>query len=126
MDIQSFINEWNGKYNNEDGAYGPQCTDIVKSWEKENGWTISHGNAIDYAKGEPGFTFHANTPSYVPPVGAIAVFQIGQYGHVGIVAPGTNVRTLVCFEQNDPLGSVCHLHNYNYISPKALGFLVKA
>ena len=126
MDINAFVNEWNGKHCDMDGVYGPQCVDLVKEWEKENGWTISHGNAIDYAKGEPGFTFFKNTTAGVPPSGSIVVFQVGPYGHVGIAMPGCNTRVLVCFQQNDPLGSVCHIKNYNYLNPKCLGWLVKS
>jgi surface antigen len=125
MDINKFVAEWNGKYNNEDGVYGPQCVDIVKEWEKENGWVISHGNAIDYAKGEPGFTWTPNTSTGVPPAGALVVFQVGEYGHIAIALSGSNDKTLITFEQNDPLGSVCHIHNYNYLNPRCLGWLHK-
>lgn len=125
IDINAFVTKWNGKECNT-GEYPDQCVNIIKEWEKENGWNTTYGNAIQYWTGtEPGWTKVANTPEGVPPVGAIAVFQVGQYGHVALCLAGSNTNTLVTFEQNDPLGSYCHVHNYNYLSPKCLGWLIK-
>ncbi len=123
IDINNFVVRWNGKVCNT-GPYPDQCVNLIKEWEKENGWPTTYGNAIDYAKGQPGWTWVNNTPTGVPPPGSIVVFQVGQFGHVALALSGSNAHTLVSFEQNDPLGSPCHVHNYNYLSPKCLGWLI--
>lgn len=123
IDIHKFVEKWNGVECNN-GPYKDQCVNLIKQWEAENGWPTTYGNAIDYAKGQPGWKFVKNTPTGVPPVGAIAVFKVGEFGHVVLVLPGSNQRTLVAFEQNDPLGSPCHVRNYNYVSPQCLGWLI--
>jgi surface antigen len=125
IDINQFVEKWNGKECNT-GPYPDQCVNVIKEWCAENGWPTTWGNAIDYwNNGEAGWTKTANTPTGVPPAGAIAVFNVGQYGHVALVLPGSNQLTLVTFEQNDPLGSYCHVHNYNYLRPQCLGWLTK-
>ena len=123
IDINGFVAKWNGQ-ECETGPYRDQCVNLIKEWEAENGWPTTYGNAIDYAKGQPGWTWVGNTPAGVPPAAAIAVFRVGQYGHVALVLPGSNTRTLVTFEQNDPLGSSCHVHNYDYLRPVCLGWLI--
>ncbi len=122
IDLNAFVQKWSGQ-DCKTGPYDDQCVNLVREWELENGWTMTYGNAIDYAKGQPGWTWHPNTPTNFPPPGAIAVFKVGIYGHVGIAMPGCNARNLILFEQNDPLGSYCHIHTYDYIRPQCLGYL---
>lgn len=69
-------------------------------------WTLASAVTKKY------FDIVPNTPTYLPPVGAIAVFgkdgdtvSAGKIsgipvGHVSMVAPGTNMMDLVSFDQN--------------------------
>lgn len=62
------------------------------------------------------FTWVRNTPSGVPPRGAIMVWNGnvgGGWGHTGVVT-AANVNTFDCYQQNDPFGSGMHVKTYNY------------
>ena len=137
--FQPFFAEWNGHYTNCGGgtlasgmAY--QCVCLAKQWEEYQGWTpLTHGNAIKYWEdGESGYTKVENTPEGIPPVGALVIFEEGEYGHIAIAAPDCTVRNCVVFQQNAPeagttthAGSPCNLETYNYEKPKCLGWLIK-
>ncbi len=134
IDIHAFVAKWNGKV--IPGPIADQCVNVIKEWEKENGWSTTFGNAIDYSKGQAGWQWIKNTPTGVPPAGAAVVFQEPmvwdsqskiwvEYGHIALAYTGSNQKVLVTFEQNDPLGSAAHIKDYNYINPKCLGWLVK-
>lgn len=129
-DINAFVQEWNGKYVGSPIAGVHQCVALVKQWEAENGWETTWGNAIDYwTHGEAHYNKVANNPSNLnqfPPAGALVVFEIGQYGHIGIALPGTNGHHIVLFNQNDPIGKVSDVLTFDYVHPKCLGWLVHA
>lgn len=146
MNINQFVSEWNGKHVEADGSQPnsdtyDQCVDLVKEWEKENGWNpITHGNAIDYAKGESGYTWVPNSTtdsSNYPTPGDLVVFALGVYGHVGICV-SANFHAVSVFQQNAPEagytrivdgktvfypGSPCNIATYNYIKPVCVGWL---
>lgn len=125
--LDSFITRLLGKKVDTDNypAYNKyQCVDLVKQWAKENGWKITSGNALYYRGNADGINY-SWCPNYiwaVPRPGDIIVFDLSRLGHIGIVV-SANVFVVKVFEQNNPLGSACHLRNYNYIRPKCLGWL---
>lgn len=62
------------------------------------------------------FDWVRNTPSGIPPRGAIMVWNGnvgGGAGHTGVVT-AANVNTFDCYQQNDPYNSAMHVKTYNY------------
>ena len=92
-----------------DKRYNAQCMDLIIDyvlWYTDNK-VRTWGNARDAVdnKLEPYFTWHDNTPNYVPPVGSIGVATFGtpgyeKYGHIWIVYGKANVNTVQVLEQN--------------------------
>lgn len=92
-----------------DKRFNAQCMDLIIDyvlWFTDNQIRM-WGNARDAVDNnlEPYFTWHDNTPSYVPPVGAIGVATFGtpgyeKYGHIWIVNGKANVNTVQVLEQN--------------------------
>lgn len=130
MTIQDFVKKYQGKIVADPwGAYKGECVSLVKMWLKENGWPILHGNAINWQyNGGNGYQWIKNYVWTVPKAGDIAVFQIGQYGHIGIVMPGSNGRSMDVFSQNWPTGNdtdPAKVTTFDYVRPKCLGFIRK-
>lgn len=132
MTLQEFITKWDGKYADWDGAYKAQCVDICQYWSKEVGGKPFTG---DYAyqmanQTQNGvYTWIVNTPEAVPQAGDVVIWgkEINGYaGHIGIATGKGTTDTFECFEQNDPVGTPCHLKTYTYdyvvgwLRPKAL------
>lgn len=124
MTAQEFANRWNGKTLDQDGAYGGQCVDVTRKWEQDNGWPITVGNAIEWPKNYDRKTFdwidyHAG---WKPVEGDMVVFgkEYGPYGHIALVLSADQSK-MHSFEQNDPIGSVCHYKDYSYTG--VLGWL---
>lgn len=92
-----------------DKSYHAQCADLILDYvywftDKQVRPT---GDARDFIntnyKGY--FKIIKNTPNYLPPVGAIAVYREGtpgylKYGHINIVYKNPTLDTFVCLEQN--------------------------
>ena len=123
--VPQLISDLSGKKKEYAGAPQNQCVDLVNFFLAKNGKpAILNRNAIDF-RTAPGYTYVPNTLSYLPPVGAVAILQIGNYGDVAIVAPGTTVNDLVLFGQNYPVGAPCRVRTHKGYQPtKGLGFLV--
>lgn len=92
-----------------DKRFNAQCMDLIIDyvlWFTDNKvkmWGDAK-DAVDNKLG-PYFTWHDNTPNYVPPVGAIGVANFGtpgyeKYGHIWIVYAKANVNTVQVLEQN--------------------------
>lgn len=129
MTTEQFVAKYNGKGINFDGQYGNQCMDLAAQFVQEvwghSGWDIAKGAAYQvwtefdslpvskYAHRVP------NTPTGVPPEGALMVWGtgIGTYGHISVVRAGSNVNVFQSFDQNWNGHSYCEpvLHNYNYV-----------
>lgn len=134
MTTEQFVNKYNGKGINFDGAYGNQCIDLAAQFVQEvwghSGWDIAKGAAYQvwtefdslpaskYAHRVP------NTPTGVPPEGALMVWGtgIGQYGHISVVRGGSNTSVFQSFDQNWNYHQYCEpiVHNYNAV----LGWIV--
>lgn len=125
MNYNEFINTYNGKGFDYDGAAGIQCVDLVKMYLdkvfglKPGAW----GNAKDYYENynnlsaiKSNFTRIANTPSFVPQKGDIVVWGTGlgnQYGHIAIATGEGNTSQFYSHDLNWGQ-KVVHkvLHNY--------------
>ncbi len=127
MTLEEFIAKYKGKFVEIDGVYLYQCVDLVKAYHREViGGNFIKGNAIDYAKNpEPDYyDYYPNTLFYIPPRGAISVWNSnigGGFGHTGIVL-GASLMGFRSFDQNWPKGSPAIEASHNY--KNVLGFLV--
>ncbi len=128
--ISQFFLKWNGIGCDFDGAYGFQCMDVYQQYNKEvTGATITPSNAIDvinkYDKNT--YDFIPNSPSNFPSCGDVVLWTngIGQYGHISVCWFADSLH-FVSFDQNFPVGSLCHFQSHNYtniagwLHPKAL------
>ena len=133
MSFDEFINKWNGKGIDTDGAFGFQCMDLMHKYVEEVlGLTDPRILAAPIARqvyenfdnvfGHGFFTRIPNTPTGVPLKGDIFFWgsKLGPAGHVAIFMDG-DVNAFRSFDQNFPLGSKCHIQNHNYNG--ALGWL---
>jgi len=127
MTLDDFIPTYTGKFVEFDGKYPNQCVDLIKLYNRDViGAPQIMGNAIDYQNNPlPTFyTYEKNTLLYIPPRGAIAVFNEkwgNGLGHTGIVTKAW-IMKLTLFEQNNPVGNPCTEIVHNYL--QILGFLV--
>jgi len=124
MNLTDFINRWQGKYIDFDGAYGPQCMDLLHQYVVEVlGLTDPRILAAPAARdlynnfsnifGKEYFERIPNTPNGVPQKGDIVIWGYNPYGHVAIFIEG-NVNSFRSFDQNYPPGSPCHIQNHKY------------
>ena len=113
--MNEFIKKFDGKSIDFDHVYGSQCVDLVKLWEDWNGWPVITGNAKDQFRDVDGYTRIRNTPSGVPQQGDIIIWDesVNKYGHIAIFVKGDS-NQFVSFDQNWPVGSVCHLQKHYY------------
>ena len=112
MNYNEFINEYNGKSFDYDGKSGAQCVDLIKMYlNKVFGLTPgAWGNAKDYYENynnnsvlKANFTRIANTASFVPQKGDIAVWGAGlgnTYGHVAIATGEGNTSEFYSYDLN--------------------------
>lgn len=120
MTYQELYNQYNGQkgVGNTPQNLG-QCVGLVEVFIRGNGLDQVWGDAKDlYANApEDSFLKIPNTPTAIPQQGDIIIWS-GDYnggaGHTGIATGKGDVNTFDCFEQNDPLGSACHVKTYNY------------
>ena len=112
MLYDDFIKARVGKGIDYDGAYGVQCTDLIKKYLHDV-WGInpgSWGNAhayYDNFNSRPELVKHftriKNTPDLVPLKGDIVVWGKGSgfpYGHVGIATGEGDVNRFTSYDQN--------------------------
>jgi hypothetical protein len=129
MTTEQFVNKYNGKGIDFDGQFGNQCMDLAAKFVQEvwghSGWDIARGFAYQvwtqfdslpvskYAHRVP------NTPTGVPPEGALMVWGqgIGSAGHISVVRGGSNTNVFQSFDQNWNGHQYCEpvLHSYNHI-----------
>ena len=121
MDFQSFLNKYNGAQNvgNTSENKG-QCVGLVMVWLKDT-LKLPHvwGHAKDLlANADPNsYEVIYNSPLGVPQKGDVVVWKQsfnGTFGHTAIATGSGNIFNFEVFEQNNPLGSNCHLAKYNY------------
>jgi GH25 family lysozyme M1 (1,4-beta-N-acetylmuramidase) len=122
MTIQEFINQWQGQLVPSCGGITGQCVSLSQQWAQANGVSgcpvFPVAAAKDMAGSRPDFfDWTPNTPSGVPPAGAIIVFDSrygGGYGHTGVCTGRADTNTFDMFQENDPGGSGAHVKTYNY------------
>lgn len=137
MSFQEFINKWNGKGIDFDGAYGDQCMDLMHQYISEVlGLNDGRILAASYAYqvytnfntifGHEYFDRIDNTPTGVPLNGDIMFWKpnvqnvTGVAGHVAVFRDG-DMNRFNSFDQNYPTGTKCHIQNHSYTG--VLGWL---
>ena len=99
-----------------------QCVDLVHFWMRAIGSPVIMGDAITLKGDHSGYTWTANSSSNFPSQGDIIVFQIGKYGHTGVVE-SANPYTVDVLNENDPLASPVKVTRFDYQNPLCLGWL---
>lgn len=136
MTYDEFVKEYNGKSIDFDGAYGVQCTDLIKQYAKDVlGVSVSKsaswGNAYKYWTNTPSalskvVTKITNTASFIPQKGDIMVFNTGVgsgAGHVSICTGEGTTSYFYSYDQNwntKPMHKVKHDYKnvYGVLRPK--------
>lgn len=130
MTPKQFITYYNGKGVDVDGKYGYQCVDLFDKYvEKvigERWYPVNGAKDIWSSKNADYFRKMINTPSFVPKIGDVAIFNTGKYGHVAIATGKGNKSRFQTLDQNYPWGldynphpASLNWHNYNNL----IGFL---
>lgn len=120
--FDDFINKYDGKAIDFDGSYGNQCFDLYRQYCKEvlnipqsppTGTTGAVTIATNYLSKY--LDKYENTPTGVPEKGDILVWgkTYGFYGHVAVFISG-DVNGFTSFDQNDPIGTLCHKQKHTY------------
>lgn len=112
MTFDEFVAKFNGKSIDYDGAYGVQCTDLIKLYVEKvfgvSAGSASWGNAKYYYTNTPAklkniTTKIANTASFVPKKGDIMVWNGnvgGGAGHVAICTGEGTTSYFYSYDQN--------------------------
>jgi len=120
LTFDNFYNQYKGKKDvgNTAGNIG-ECVGLVSLWMDNFDVPHVYGHAKDLYANAPAEHFKKipNTPDAIPIKGDIIIWSAGfngNYGHTGICTGKADINRLEVFEQNNPLGSDCHLREYNY------------
>lgn len=129
MTVQEFLDNWNGKSIDFDGAFGAQCMDLALQYNQDIVKAPRLiGDAVDVWTTYPQDFYDKvpNTPDNFPQLGDIVIWgtAIGQFGHIAVCQKGDSV-SFTSLDQNWNGVSHCEYvtHNYNavlgWIRPKA-------
>ena len=123
MTLQQFLEQNNGKYVEVAGSPNAtnQCVDLANLYLRDvlNHTIVEWTNAVDFPSKLTDFQYILNTPTGVPQEGDLVIWG-GTYGHIAICIEATTTNLKV-FEQNNPLGSPCHVGSHGYSN--VLGWL---
>ena len=115
-----FFGKYDGKGIDFDNYYGFQCMDLYRQFVKEC-LEFPQSPPVTGAKDvwdtylQDKFIRILNTIEAVPIKGDIVIWGTGAgpYGHIAICKDGTQAE-FTSFEQNWPVGSLCHFQKHNY------------
>lgn len=127
--ISEFVDKYKGQIVADTwGNYKGECVSLAKQWLAFNGWPALRGNAINWQyNGGRDYKFIRNYAWTVPKPGDLAIFDVGPYGHIGIVT-SASLRIMAVFNQNWPRGNntdPAKITIFDYRHPKCIGFLRK-
>lgn len=127
MTFDEFRVEWLYKRADFDKKYGYQCMDLIEFYNRDVvGAPPLGGDAIDLLRNpqEKFYNYHVNTILYIPPVGAIAIWngkENNGIGHTAIVITA-NILYFTSLDQNYPVGNMVVEVKHTYFN--VAGFLV--
>jgi len=118
MVFDEFVKKYDGKGIDYDGNGKFWCVDAYRQYVKEclmfpqsppvpGAKDIWDTYLPDY------FRRIENTPTGIPEKGDVVIFSTGTYGHVSVFVEG-NATRFTSFDQNSPIGSLCHLQGHTY------------
>lgn len=146
MTFNEFINKWNGRPIDFDGAYGFQCMDLMHQYVYEvlgikDRSVLSAPVARSVYENFPNIKGHElferipQTLTGIPKDGDIIFWKepygyyyntsLGKWtyaGHVGI-SKGSTLWDVTAFEQNNPAGTYCHIQKHTDLYKGVLGWL---
>lgn len=135
MTLNQFVDKWNGKKADWDGAYAGQCVDLFRYycdevlgirqpagvWGAGNFWSDFASDPVLVAN----FTQMQNTADFIPKEGDVAIWNFsagGGFGHIAIVVGKDHTTSYFnSFDQNWSRVSYCELVKHNYTN--IFGFL---
>lgn len=120
VSIEEFFNKYYGVLLDDDGYYGGQCMDLYQRYTKEflGAKEVRVPAAADVWDNFPKDCYEriVNSPTNYPQQGDVVIWKKTidlPYGHVAICS-SANVNDFISFDQNWPLGSVCHFQSHDY------------
>lgn len=122
MTPQEFFTKYNGKGIDYDGRYGPQCMDLMNQFTVEvfgdtSGQLRAPTAYQSWLKNSPDYEKINYQPGLVPQEGDI-IYWSDQYvkdtGHVAIATNKASQSVFTSFDQNWPVGSLCHYQEHTY------------
>ena len=125
MTFDDFIKKYTGIGIDFDKYYGFMYMDLVEQYNQDVvGAPRLYGNAVDVWNNYPKdfYTRIENKPDNAPDEGDIIIWSqgVGQFGHIAICKE-SDFAKFISFDQNWPVGSVCHFQDHNYTN--VLGWL---
>ena len=127
MTLQEFIAKYDGKGIDWDNAYGFQCMDLYRQYTKEvvgGKQSIPVAGAVNVWDNylPEVYTRTSNKPDNAPKPGDVVIWgiELGPFGHIAVCTEA-DTNNFTSFDQNFPLGSVCHLQKHTYFG--VLGWL---
>lgn len=119
--LEQFIKKYDGKAIDTDGAYGPQCMDLMNQYTVDvlglplN--TLAAPTAHQsFLYGHQDFEKIYNEYGQKPQPGDIIYWntKVGPSGHVAVYVDGWGNKEFTSFDQNWPVGSISHLQDHDY------------
>lgn len=126
MTLDEFVQEYTGQSIDWDGNWGPQCMDLIRKYIEQvlciPQLPLVRGAADVWRNYQAEYYDRiANGPTNYPLPGSIVIWSRGyggrpiakSTGHIAIAIEG-DPNFMVCFSQNDPVGTRCGLKKYTY------------
>ena len=122
MTPQEFFTKYNGKAIDYDGRHGPQCMDLMNQFVVEvfgdtSGQLRAPTAYQSWLKNSQDYEKIHYQPGLVPQEGDI-IYLGDQYvkgtGHVAIATRKSRQSVFTSFDQNWPVGSLCHYQEHIY------------
>ena len=121
MNLLEFLDRYDHKRIDFDGAFGYQCVDLYRAYVREvlgfpQSPPVPQGAAdIWTTYQEEYYTRIDNAGKFLPRSGDIVIWSrdYGKFGHVAICVI-SSPEFLICFSQNDPTSTSCRLKIYKY------------
>jgi hypothetical protein len=127
MTPQEFFTKYNGKGIDYDNYYGFQCMDEYRQFVKEvlnfpQSPSVSGAIKVWDTYLKDRFDRISNSDTNFPECGDVIIWGagVGEYGHIAICS-SANKDNFISFDQNWPVGSLCHYQNHSY--KNVLGWL---
>lgn len=122
MTPQEFFTKYNGKGIDFDGAYGPQCMDLMNQFVVEvfgdtSGQLRAPTAYQSWLKNSPDYEKIHYQPGRTPQEGDVVYWSdtyIKGTGHVAVATNKANQSVFTSSDQNWPVGSLCHYQEHTY------------